>query len=897
MKELLEVERRRAILRAVLDVAFVGAAAAFVASHFPASLMFSETVTNGGDMGSHYYPAQFLLDELLPSGTVVGWCPGSYAGYPLFQFYFPLPFVLMSAVAMAGILPLTVAFKLATAMGSVLLPVCAYLGLRLAGTPFPGPVFGAMGSLFFLFMTANSMWGGNIPSTLAGEFSFSLGLALTILFLGSLRRTMVSGRGWAWNGLLVALIGLSHGYTLLWAGFSSLWELVTTRDWWRRAWTLVGVHGLAILIMGFWLLPLFAYSPWTTAYDHSWPIQWKEVLPQILWPPAVVALATLVLCALVAWFRREAFPRGLATLWGAMLVATGFYFLGFSFGVVDIRFIPFIQLGLCLAAGSGLGYLLGRLAVPEIWPLVGALLIFPLVSEQVSFIPSWIRWNYSGFEGKATWKTFSGVNEAVKGSYRNPRVVYEHSPDHESLGTIRAFENLPLFSGRSTLEGLYMQSSPTSPFVFYVQSEVSEAHSCPFPNWGCARLDLGRGLEHLRMFNVSHFIARSATVRRAAAAHADLTLEEKIGEYEVYRLAGNDPRYAIPLAETPTLVLTDDWKSVSYAWFKKATTGDVVPAFAREATDAEKASFAAVGSRIPEQVPRVPLDPLPRLSEEMRTDRITINGTRPGHPVLVRISYHPRWYSPTGERIWLAGPSFMMVFPKGESIELRFGDPPLVRTGHIFTGLGWLIFGLAVIPPSRRRFVALGRTLAEAAPIRPVVLLVRSTGEWTPRTRLAVLAASLLVSAGVVGVAAVLLRTVPAEQLYREAQELYREDRLDEALPLFHEARVESPLSMTAIHAYYFEGITLYRQQKHERALAVFEELVAAFPDGLNAPEAQYHVGLCRSLLGDAGGAIEAWEETKRLFPGNQWARYAAERLAELGPPSAPAAPPPVEPE
>ena len=31
------------------------------------------------------------------------------------------------------------------------------------------------------------MWGGNIPSTLAGEFSFSLGLALAVLFFGLLR--------------------------------------------------------------------------------------------------------------------------------------------------------------------------------------------------------------------------------------------------------------------------------------------------------------------------------------------------------------------------------------------------------------------------------------------------------------------------------------------------------------------------------------------------------------------------------------------------------------------------------------------------------------------------------------------------------------------------------------
>ena len=48
------------------------------------------------------------------------------------------------------------------------------------------------------------MWGGNIPSTLAGEFAFSLGFALAVLFMGVLHRAIERRRGYAWAGLLVA---------------------------------------------------------------------------------------------------------------------------------------------------------------------------------------------------------------------------------------------------------------------------------------------------------------------------------------------------------------------------------------------------------------------------------------------------------------------------------------------------------------------------------------------------------------------------------------------------------------------------------------------------------------------------------------------------------------------
>jgi uncharacterized membrane protein len=282
------------LLRATIDLALVGAAVGYTASFLPPDVMFSETTTSGGDMGSHYYPGLYMKENLLPNGEVSGWDPGNYAGYPVFQFYFPLPFMIMAALS--AVIPYSVAFKIGSILGTLLIPVCAYFGLRLLRAPFPGPAIGAVATLCFTFMEANTMWGGNIPSTLAGEFSFSLGLALTLLFFGAMHRAAETGRGVAWAGLIEAGVGLAHGYTLLWAGFGSLVELIASRGWWRRVGVMFGVHGLAILLLAFWLFPLFGYAPWTTAYNHAWPLDWEdwqEVLPPILWPAAAVAVATL----------------------------------------------------------------------------------------------------------------------------------------------------------------------------------------------------------------------------------------------------------------------------------------------------------------------------------------------------------------------------------------------------------------------------------------------------------------------------------------------------------------------------------------------------------------------------------------------------------------------------
>src|SRR3989338_3894639 len=97
---------------------------AFLFYYFDLGLLLSKTITSGGDMGSDYYPALYLRDNLLPNGKIIGWSPGWYAGFPLFQFYFPLSFLAMAVLSYA--IPLQIAFKLVTVLGIFLLPVSPF---------------------------------------------------------------------------------------------------------------------------------------------------------------------------------------------------------------------------------------------------------------------------------------------------------------------------------------------------------------------------------------------------------------------------------------------------------------------------------------------------------------------------------------------------------------------------------------------------------------------------------------------------------------------------------------------------------------------------------------------------------------------------------------------------
>src|SRR5574342_20062 len=93
------------------------------------SLLLLPTIAAGGDTPCHYPTAVWFHEHLLPRWRLHGWYPGAYLGQPLLLYYFPLPFLIMSSVA--PLIGMPAAFKVGTALGVFLLPICTYVSFRL----------------------------------------------------------------------------------------------------------------------------------------------------------------------------------------------------------------------------------------------------------------------------------------------------------------------------------------------------------------------------------------------------------------------------------------------------------------------------------------------------------------------------------------------------------------------------------------------------------------------------------------------------------------------------------------------------------------------------------------------------------------------------------------------
>jgi hypothetical protein len=283
------------------------------------SLLLTNTTTTGGDTGAHVAMPKFM-ETLLSHGRLTGWDPGWYDGFPLYTFYFTLPDLF---IAVAGwIAPYDIVFKLGTVLGSVLLPICAWACGRFFRLRAPIPTLLAAATLPFLFDYTFTIYGGNLFSTLAGEYAFSFSLSLAILFLGLFACAIREGRYRAWAALALAGCVLSHivpgFYALGGAVVLTALELLPAR-WgigdtrlriWRNdrdavavprtrtLWWAVSTVGTGLLLTSWWLLPFGLEHAYSTSMDYQnlygWGLFFPEADTWALLLAGVGALAAIV---------------------------------------------------------------------------------------------------------------------------------------------------------------------------------------------------------------------------------------------------------------------------------------------------------------------------------------------------------------------------------------------------------------------------------------------------------------------------------------------------------------------------------------------------------------------------------------------------------------------------
>ena len=772
----------------------------------------------GGDMGAHVWGPAYLRDHLLPNFRLTGWTPDWYAGMPAYQFYMVLPSLAIALLSF--VLPYGVAFKLVAISGIITLPIAVYAFGKLADLPFPSPPLMAVGATVFLFDRSFSIYGGNIPSTLAGEFAFSISLSFAILYLGVLIRGLRTGKHRGWAALLLALTALCHLIPFIFAlvgtglalalsigvgrrlflrlglpllgvavvGGLAAWDISVEGDLaienlrWdlQRPWAL-GIAALAIAaylvvipgwrrhlywfpvlavggcLSAFWTVPFYLQHQymndmgWEKREDPYNMLFAREQMdggqmvnhPSLWW---VLAFAAAGLLLSIIWGHRG------GLFWGLMAVTMAIAFVLVPEGRLwNARLLPFYYLSLYLLASIGIAEI-GRLlsvlfardvtrpvrAIPVVTAFGGLavglivlalpLRVLPffgevgsdntyrwlfLSTDDSSYIPSWAEWNFAGYENKAAYPEYHDVVQTMAqlGEERGcGRAMWEHEPQHDRYGTPMALMLLPFWTDSciGSMEGLYFESSSTTPYHFINQDELSTRPSnaqrdLPYGPGQNTEQDFDLGIRHLQMLGVRYYMAISDHTKAFAREHPDLERVASSGPWEVYEITGGnalvegldyEPAVVtdiadkeVPLDASGKPKTGSPWQFISMPWYMDPNAWDVPLA------DSGPDAWQRVGVGDAPELRATGDVEVSNIVEGF--DTISFDVDQTGEPVVVKASYFPNWEADGAEGPWRITPNLMVVVPTAEHVELTFGRTGIDYLGYLLTILG--IVGLVVL--------------------------------------------------------------------------------------------------------------------------------------------------------------------------------------------------------
>ncbi len=864
---------------ALLDAAALILLMVFIADRFPLSLLLSDSIMTGGDAASWHQVALHLKNSLLPHGRLFGWDQSNFFGYPNLQYYFVPPFLL--AVLLSYVMPLTVALKLVSFAGILALPLALYWALRKMDYPRPFPVAGAWVSLLFLFHERFVMFGGNAVSTLAGEFSYSLALVLMVLFMGSLHHGLPAGKHLLRNALLLGLIGLTHAFVFLTAVLMPLYFALRKGSLKERLGYLGLMYGLAFLVMAFWVLPMLALFDYTTPIKMIWRFySLEQFLTTVNYELLGLALVLGLLFFLPA-LRRHHLGFHLYML----AVAAALYLAATLLKVADIRFFPFLvlfSLLLVLDAAASLvvlaprrrGLLSGVVFVIAIL-LGGAWLYKPDLQA-----PAWFVWNYTGYEAKPAFKdgTMQQLAAALAAPAGAPRVAWEKFAYDGEFGSDRVFESMNLFTGRWSTEGIHYASALLSKPISYMHGEYS-LHSAAPEDLIFSHYNMEIVPRRFRMFNIRDFIAASPEITRLFAASPDFSKTAAAGRYTIFSLREGAERYVESTPYTPQLLRLDgaDWRQRFYAWFRRGADLDLALVSGHRATADERARYFRVAPaeidvhgfvtgarRIPQARATVSDEALDDFTIRFRTDR-------PGIAHLIKVAYSPNWEAEGGESLFPVSPGFMLIFPQGEQVVLRYRRHGSEILGLVLTTLGGFLLVILAWRPRAAASCLRAQWIARLAtgierirwPVYGVVLLV-------------------LIAGGVHG-----WREKQAVfDDYHHGTRLAAQGKMEDALVYFHRAGSDEHIAHddnADVPAALYAAVRALRELGRDaEAIAAAERLLHYYPMWIYAHELHFHLGELYARRGERDRAVRHFQRCEEMDLFSSYHADCQTRLASL---------------
>ena len=690
-------------------------------------LVFLNTMPTGGDMGAHVVPIKFFIDNFITNFKLNGWSNDWFAGYPLYYFYFPLPAVITFILNL--FFTYSIAFKLMV-IGSILITIYSFEKLlRKSNEKFS--IFGFIAGLTYVLTESFTIYGGNLASTLAGQFSFTYSIAFANLAIAVITKSSNKNKH-VISAIFLGCSLLSHLIPFIIYGAIYLFFLVKTKN--TKIEKFSSLLIFSALTVRF-TTSLIANLEYTTNMGYTPYTKLSDLIKSDIAPFMVISLLIILInfkdiyrhktTSLFEWFILISsvllyffVPEG--ALWNGRVVS--FFNLGvivlffrlFEHSIEDI--FRYEQGELVLKVLSLIILIAYLINFSQKWNIdnykiflypivflffVGAIYFYISTANlfklaftasvifTISFLPYWVSWNFNGYENKDQWtdieKLYSNLNELPPG-----RIMWEPNSDLNKYGTPMVLMTIPLYTHHTSMEGLYFDSSITTPFHFIAVSGLAERPSNPVGGLRYINNQFEKGQEYLEELGVDYFISYTDSITNKSLESDKLTL-----------LFSSDPFTVFGIKSDKVELVDQKLVRFEKTTFIERTVSSILRN--TEFTnffDASYINFDNLESQRIIEIGTSGYEQLETSSEEvkitnlkMTSETITFKTNKPNKLHIIKISYFPNWQIQNGSGPYRISPSFMAVVPFSENVELRF-ETTRVEKYSFYTSLFSLILYL-----------------------------------------------------------------------------------------------------------------------------------------------------------------------------------------------------------
>ena len=690
-------------------------------------LVFSDLLPTGGDMGAHIVPTKFFVTELFNNFKLSGWSQDWFAGYPVYYFYFPLPPIITSLLSF--LFPFSISFKTMVLISQVLLVISIEMLMRKNSKEFSFYGFGV--GLLYLLTESFTIFGGNLASSLAGQYSFTYSIAFANF---SIFYLLKSNHRYSTEiaSLLIGLSVLSHLIPfMIYLPIFAYYFLKSN----AKITIKIAAFLFFLFIAMRFSISLFINLEFTTNMTYTPYTQLSDLVKSDVLPFAIGAIIYVILSSSRTTLKAVAgFELYLVS------ISIFLFFYGPESALWNGRIVPFFNLGIIILFFNLLHFDIKNLTkkIQGKYPLIVFILsinsylmylyyskwgntystttisinliillmfLISINSEKsliyttlvsltfgtLSYLPHWLNWNFSGYESKNNWSDITTLYEGLD-TLEPGRIMWEPNSDLNKYGTPMVLMTIPMFTDHQSVEGLYFDSSITTPFHFLTVSGLAERPSNPVGGLTYINGEFDKGFRLMEELGVDYFIAYTSSIKDKANESENFNFLFSNEVFNVYSINTKKVELvedSLHIFESPDFydrlknaVLRDgseqSFFEAAYKSFKEELNHKIIENYDESLTVRSEKNTDLLISDL-----------------NIQNDLITFKTNKPNQLHLIKVSYFPNWKIKNGYGPFRISPSFMAVIPKDEFVEIKFESSKVEKALNLLSILS--LFGALLI--------------------------------------------------------------------------------------------------------------------------------------------------------------------------------------------------------